>query len=478
MNKKENNLPPLSPVTSPWMHQVMQSPSTVYQLMEEYGSPLNIHNTEPFYQNHNEYKAIFESFDLKHLVLFARKANKCQGFVQATKSSAMGVDTASYQELKQCIDLGIESEKLVVTAAIKNRKLVELALENDVLIILDNKDECELVQSVAEQLNVEAKVGIRVSGFTYGGKKLYSRFGFDIDIVENLLIEYFGTDKKFDRLKYVGLHFHLNGYSIEQRGVALHQCLDLTESILSKAYKTEFIDIGGGFLMNYLKDEKEWGHFEETLKLAVQDKHREITFQNHGLGFETTENKLQGRLNTYPYFNKTPRAIFLHGILTCQNEHGLNNAERLKALGIEIRMEPGRSLLDQTGITIAKVVFRKQDAQGNWLVGMEMNMTQMYSSSADFLLDPFVIHQNPKKASEPTEVFFTGAYCLERDVLLKRKIALSQLPEIGDLVVFVNTAGYMMHFFETEAHLFDLATNLFYESNQEFTQSMDFHLDT
>ena len=87
-------------------------------------------------------------------------------------------------------------------------------------------------------------------------------------------------------------------------------------------------------------------------------------------------------------------------------------------------------------------------------------MSQLKSSSADFLLDPFVSYQHRKSNAEPVRVYFTGAYCLERDILLKRKIMLPQLPEIGDAVLFVNTAGYMMHFFETEAHLFERAQNL------------------
>lgn len=475
--KAKNQLPPLTPLTSPWMHKVMQSPTTIYQLMEEYGSPLNIHHTAPFFDNYTEYKTVFESYDLKHLVLFARKANKCQGFVEATKSSGMGVDTASYQELKQCIELGIQPEKLVVTAAIKSRKLIELAVKNSIVIILDNNDECELVQSVAEQLNMDAKVGVRVSGFSFKGSKLYSRFGFDIEGVADLVLNHFGKAKSLNRLVYCGIHFHLNGYSIDQRGEALHQSLDLALRLGLSGYKTHFIDMGGGLLMNYLKEESQWTHFIQTLQLAVQGKHREITFQNQGLGFSMIEEKLQGELNTYPYFNDKAKAVFLNGILSYSNRAGQSCADRIKAQGIEIRMEPGRSLLDQTGMTIAKVIFRKKDALGNWLVGLEMNMTQMHSSSADFLLDPFILNQNQKDNEEATEVFFTGAYCLERDILLKRKIALNQLPAIGDLVVFVNTAGYMMHFFETEAHLFDLAKNLFFKPNNETIELSDFQID-
>jgi len=108
-------------------------------------------------------------------------------------------------------------------------------------------------------------------------------------------------------------------------------------------------------------------------------------------------------------------------------------------------------------MTLAKVAHRKQDAKGQWLVGLEMNMSQMMSSSEDFLLDPYVVFAENAQSKKPVEVYFTGAYCLERDVLLKRKISLPQMPGIGDFEAFVNTAGYMMHFFETEAHLFELS---------------------
>ena len=141
--------------------------------------------------------------------------------------------------------------------------------------------------------------------------------------------------------------------------------------------------------------------------------------------------------------------------------------QRLQANSIELRLEPGRSLLDQVGITVARVAHRKIDAEGNHLVGLEMNMSQLKSSSADFLLDPFVSYKHQKSNAESVPVYFTGAYCLERDILLKRKIMLPQLPEIGDAVLFVNTAGYMMHFFETEAHLFERAQNLSIAEYQE-----------
>ncbi|PZX48386.1 type III PLP-dependent enzyme domain-containing protein [Algoriphagus chordae] len=454
------NLPTLTPITSPWMHELMEETSVLNQLLEKHGSPINLHQTDSMEENFNSYHRVFEKFGLKHKIFFARKANKTKAVVQKAKALGMGIDTASLQEYLQCLEMGIDPEDLIITAAVKNRELVEKAVENGSVLILDNSDECELVQQVAAKQNRKAKIGFRVSGFFVNEKKLYSRFGFDLLEIDSFITTNFLESDNYNLLEYKGLHFHLNGYSIEQRSFALNQCLSFSQLLAKKGLRTEFIDIGGGILMNYLKYETEWDYFNQQLRKAVSKKIKAITYENQGLGLEVIMGVLHGELKSYPFWNAVSKGDFLYQILTHKDHLQKSMAELTKELDIEIRMEPGRSMLDQVGMTIAKVAFRKQDSAGDWLVGLEMNMTQMLSGSADFLLDPFVIYQKEQEDGEPVEVFFTGAYCLERDLLLKRKIPLGRLPQVGDLAVFVNTAGYMMHFFESSAHLFPLATNL------------------
>ena len=53
-------------------------------------------------------------------------------------------------------------------------------------------------------------------------------------------------------------------------------------------------------------------------------------------------------------------------------------------------------------------------------------------------------------------------------------MTLKQLPSIGDVVIFVNTAGYMMHFYETEAHLFKQAQNVSIAEKKESYNLKDF----
>ncbi|TYP69970.1 Y4yA family PLP-dependent enzyme [Aquimarina intermedia] len=470
-------LPSLTPRIAPWMRQVANDKVLQQQLFETYGSPINVHALDKFEKNIMAYQEVLDRHELEHLIFYARKANKSKALVAKAKATGIGVDTASFNELKQSLEVGVASDKLVSTAAIKNEDLIKLAILNDVVLILDNEDECRAVSQIATQLNKRAIVGFRVSGFYHAGEKLYSRFGFDVDSVTDFIIKNVGWDKEFDNLEYRGLHFHLDGYSTSQRGEALHQTLQIAEELRSEKFETLFIDIGGGFLMNYLEDEEEWNAFKTQLKDAVQGNRLPITFQNQGLGYEMIDGVLHGNLATYPYYNTIHGPQFLEEILDFINADKKTAAFRLKEQSIQLRMEPGRSLLDQVGITMAKVAFRKRDSEGSLLIGLEMNMSQLMSSSADFLLDPMVVHMQSKEDTG-IEGYFVGAYCLERDVILKRKIALKQIPDIGDVVIFINTAGYMMHFFETEAHLFDLSKNLSMDTSKEQFGIDDFIDDT
>jgi len=449
----------LTPITSPWMLKLFEDGTLIQDILNKYGSPVNIHHLESFSENITKFKNLIEEFGVTYQIYYARKANKSVSLVKRAFEMGIGVDTASQKELEQCIHYSGNTSNVVLTSAIKTPNQIKLAIENNIPIILDNLDEWDLTFDIAKDLMKEAKVGLRISGFTVEGEKLYSRFGFDIDnFLEDTLVQL--ENEKYKKLLHIeGLHFHLDGYSTLQRSTALSACLVLSEKLLTRKIKIKFIDIGGGITMNYLESREEWNNFNENLKEAVLKDLPTGTFNNDGLGFKKINNALVGKLNTYPYYNKLNGPDFLRKILDFKDSDEFSNAQKLKRQNIQFRLEPGRSLLNQVGLTIARVIHRKKDAKGQWLVGLDMNMSQMMSSSADFLLDPFVIYTEEFPKSK-IDVFFTGAYCLERDVLLKRKITLPRLPNKNDIVVFVNTAGYMMHFFETEAHLFALSKNL------------------
>jgi diaminopimelate decarboxylase len=458
--------PKLTPIVHPWIKDITSHESLLHSWIDQYGSPINIHNLISFGQNYLRFNRIFHKYGVSSRVFFARKANKSKCFVWAANEYGFGVDTASLNEIKECIQAGLNAERITITAAVKNRELLTYAVENQIPVVLDNEDECDMLQQILEEKDKTLAVGFRISGFIYAERKLYSRFGFDLSELPQFLQNNLHPTGKYNRFRYKGLHFHLSGYSIDERIAALSQTIDLSEQISSDKFKTSYIDIGGGILMNYLRSAEEWDQFHNTLKKSLSSENEEITFRKDPLGLIQIEEKVYGEAKVYPYFNLINQDKFIEKVITGQM-NGVPLYRHLKQKQIELRIEPGRSLLDQCGITIAKVAFRKKDSEGRNLIGLEMNRTQMFSSSADYLLDPIFIPKT-KKNEQTSEVYFVGSYCLEQELILKRKIVLPQTPEIGDLICFVNTAGYMMHFYESEAHLFDLAKNLVVEKTDKW----------
>ncbi|MBW2962962.1 alanine racemase [Mesonia aestuariivivens] len=480
MYSKGNQKQGLTPITSPWMHQLMEQPQIIQELFKTYGSPLNILHPKSLCLNREKFQDVFKELEVDGQIFYARKANKAKAFVAQALADHIGVDTASTRELSETLTLGASKDQVVLTAAIKTEDQLQIALENEVVVMIDNDDESKLINRLAKEMGVNARVAFRLSGFTFEDEKLYSRFGFDVDSFEDYITQLVGQDKAYTHLQVEGFHFHLDGYSIPQRSDALLQCIKLIRKLKNKGFEFRFIDMGGGILINYLASQSEWKNFDHLLKESLRQETAPVTFNYQGLGYWLEDGQVKGKRATYPYYNQVHGEQFLKEVLSFKTTQGKSLAELLNKEKLQIRIEPGRSLVNQAGITMAKVIHRKQDAKGQWLVGLEMNMSQMMSSSADFMLDPYVMYQNLEEEeaeNAAVEVYFTGAYCLERDILLKRKITLPQLPAIGDIVVFVNTAGYMMHFFETEAHLFELAPNLVFTPKSHQISTRDFVKD-
>lgn len=458
----------LTPIVSRWMNDLCEKKDLVYQAIARYDSPINIHCKDNFTENIDAYSAVFQSYGLRSKIYFARKANKSLLFPLSSWKANQGVDTASYREITQCLDANIPPQALVCTAAVKNRQLLEMLVNNGIEIVLDNEDEIALLHQICEEIGRKASVIVRLCGFRKDNGILPSRFGFFMEDAFDLISSRIGNPNELPHFEYKGLHFHLNGYSVEERALALHQSSRLIKRLAELEIRSESLDMGGGILMNYLSDEREWKDFRQALRCALIGEISPITYNNDGLGIILHEGEPIGEMNVYPYFNKINKGTLLHKILETEFD-GQPLHQLLASLDVEIRMEPGRSLLDQCGITVAKVAFRKRDTSGNFLVGLEMNRTQLRSSSADFLLDPIHIQQSESEesADEQIDGYLVGAYCLEQELILKRKLRFKTTPKIGDLFVFVNTAGYMMHFYESEAHLFPLAENLVYDSEKE-----------
>lgn len=280
-------------------------------------------------------------------------------------------------------------------------------------------------------------------------------------------------------VRVTGVHFHLDGYDASQRVSAITQSLRWIESLRQVGRNVRFLDVGGGFPMSYLDDGNQWDQFWSQHEQAMLDQRPAITYRQHGLGRYVHDSAVHGDPNSYPYFQTPTRSHWFAELLdTVVDERTI--ADQVRSHHLQLRCEPGRSLLDGCGMTVARVEFRKINADGDLLVGLSMNRTQCRTGSDDFLVDPILLpvstdHQPAgedvfhRSRSTASAGYFVGAYCTESELISLRKFSFSKGVAVGDLVVFPNTAGYLMHFLESRSHQFPLARNVVVHSLHEPT---------
>ena len=76
-----------------------------------------------------------------------------------------------------------------------------------------------------------------------------------------------------------------------------------------------------------------------------------------------------------------------------------------------------------------------------------MKRTDVVFLDQEPFVDPVMIYSQPScSQGPPTPVFLAGNLCSEADFICRRLVCLPQLPQVGDLAVFPNTAGYRQDF--------------------------------
>ncbi|WP_232549814.1 Y4yA family PLP-dependent enzyme [Propioniciclava soli] len=436
--------PPLTPRWEPWMRALLADPERVAAIVAEHGSPVNVLNPEPLTRNAAELTSLGPVRDLEIQLFFARKANKALCFVDAAARAGLGVDVASEAELAQVLDAGVRPERIIVSAAIKNRALLSLALTHGVTVSLDHLGELAELTALAAATSaggrgVRPPVALRLALPPSSGVAP-TRFG-------ELADRWLGAD--LDGVDVTGVHFHLNGYSAAERVTGIVAACDLVDALRDRGHRPWFVDAGGGVPMSYLDDAQEWETFWEAQRAAVAGEAEPLTWNGHPL---TT---------VYPYHQQPTRRAWLTAVLDAPARRGEGSvAQALAGRRLSLHLEPGRALLDGCGLTLARVAFTKQRSDGVGLIGVEMNRTQCRTTSDDFLVDPELVTWSG--ADAPFTGFLVGAYCIENELILQRRLTAPGIAP-GDIVALPNTAGYFMHILESGSHQWPLARNVVWQ---------------
>ena len=258
---------------------------------------------------------------------YAIKANYDPRILQVIREYGLGIDCASGNEVRCAIEAGFDPKSIVYAGVGKRDKELRYAIEQGIFSInCESLQELEVIDGIAAGMGKVVDCGLRVNP--------------DIDPKTNHCIDTGQADSKFgisyekvleqaewiQSLKHVnikGMHLHI-GSQIRELHVFQYLCDKvnvITENLVKKGFKLDFVDVGGGLGINYDMPENE------------------------------------------PVPNFASVFAIING--------------NLRVGGREIHFEFGRSIVGECGELITSVLYRKDTATGRRLVIVDASMTEL-----------------------------------------------------------------------------------------------------
>ncbi|MGC9497460.1 Y4yA family PLP-dependent enzyme [Streptomyces sp. WG7] len=432
----------------------------LHSLVDALGSPLNVLLPETVAANAERFRAVYRRHHLAGRVYFAHKANRSSALLRrlaAEDPVAVGVDVASLAELRHALSCGFTGDRVMATGP-KDPEFLWLAARVGATVNLDSLRELEQLAGLVREYGLgRVDVLVRLSGFEstagHGGTgtrmlSRRSRFGTPVRDVEALLA---AVERHADAVALTGLAYHLDTTGLEEKGRALEQCVLLMDTCRARGLAPRAIDIGGGFGVGYVADAEEWERWTTALSEAVLGGRPPLTWRGHGYGLRNEGGTVRGALALYPGHRPNAGPGYLDELLSLPAPVlGRGPGTLLLEHLHDLHIEPGRSLVDQCGLSLARVldVRRTDEGPASYLVRLGMNAGDVSLEEHGVLVDPVLLpHGEPGKDDEgPVGVHLVGNLCLEADLITRRLVFLPRLPRAGDLLAFANTAGYAMDF--------------------------------
>ncbi len=226
----------------------------VAQLAAEFGSPLFVFVEDTIRANFRSYANVFKRLYPKTVFGWSYKTNYLKAVCAIFHEEGAIAEVVSDFEYEKARALGLPGDQIIFNGPYKPKNALQRAIKEKALIHIDSIDEIFEIENIANSLDLEARVGLRVNMNT-GVYPQWSRFGLNFETGQAL-----AAAKQLARskaIKFEGLHCHIGTFmlSVEAYTIAAEKIASLFLEIERETGITlNYIDMGGGFpSKNHLK---------------------------------------------------------------------------------------------------------------------------------------------------------------------------------------------------------------------------------
>ncbi len=371
----------------------------VCALAEKYGTPLYLMDEERIRHNCRVYvNAMRESFGELSMPLYASKAASFKQIYRIVREEGMGVDVVSGGELYTALAADFPSENIYFHGSNKTENEIEYAVKSGVgYLVADSLEEICAIDEIAKSFDVCQKILLRITPgidpHTYAAVatgKVDSKFGFAIKT--GAAVEAVETALSKQNVELCGIHCHVGSQVFDSEVYFMTSDIML-EFIceIKKNYgcETKILNLGGGYGVRYVASDPEINIAANIAQVADRVKFK---------------------------------------------------CRELEIPVPAIRMEPGRSIVADAGLTLYTVGSVKKIPSYKNYVAIDGGMTD----------NPrFALYQSPytvvvaNKMDEKADFAVTIAgRCCESGDIIQENVALPESVTRGDIVAVFTTGAY------------------------------------
>lgn len=346
-------------------------------------TPFYCYSQTAIQQAYHSYSNNLQELDV--MICYAVKANTNQSVIRVVADLGAGADVVSEGELRRALQAGIPANKIVYSGVAKTESELMFALKKDIFQFnVESENELDLLNKLAVNCNKKAAIAFRINPDVDADThekistgKSENKFGIPIENAR----EIYQKAAKLLGIKIQGIDVHIGSQitKLAPFKKAFERIKLLVSELNNDGINIPVIDVGGGLGVNYQQ--------KNTIDYKIED--------------------------------------------YCQML-----VETFSDINCKILLEPGRSLVANSGLLVSKVVYKKQSKERVFLIiDAAMNdllRPSMYNAYHDIL--------SIKEKNEQTTYDVVGPVCETGDTFARNRTMTSM--NEGELLAIANVGAY------------------------------------
>jgi len=363
-----------------------------------YGTPTYVYSAATIEDNYRRVVAGLEGLDVQ--VCYALKANSNLAVLRLLANLGAAFDVVSGGELRRVLAAGARAERSVFAGVGKTEAEIKLALESGIFALhAESEPELARINHIAGQLGRRAPVGIRVNPdvdakthhkITTG--KSENKFGIPLAAAPAA----YAAAAKLPHLELKGVQMHI-GSQLTDAGPFVEAVEKVTPLVrqLQRDHGISYFSIGGGIGVVY----------REALASGAAAWWDALPPDRRPL---------------------TPEA------------YGAALRPLLQPLGLKVLLEPGRFLVGNAGVLLARVEYLKRGHGRNFLI-LDAGMNDLVRPAMyDAYHEIVPLHRDTSRPALKVDI--VGPICESTDCFAKDR-TLQEVGE-GEYVAFLSAGAY------------------------------------